>query len=50
MRITYKKLKWKNEDKLYEIKKEKDRQNMDEIENFLYIIQNKKLLRKNKGI
>ena len=45
-----KKLKWKNEDKLYEIKKEKDRQNMDEIENFLYIIQNKKLLRKNKGI
>ena len=45
-----KKLKWKNEDKLNEIKKEKDRQNMDEIENFLYIIQNKKLLRKNKGI
>ena len=45
-----KKLKWKNEDKLYEIKKEKDRQNMNEIENFLYLVQNKNLLRKNKGI
>ena len=45
-----KKLKWKNEDKLYEIKKEIDRQKMNEIEDFLYEIHNKNLLRKNKGI
>ena len=43
-----KKLKWKNEDKLYEIKNEKDRQNMNEVENFLFEIHNKNLLRKNK--
>ena len=41
-----KKLKWKKEDKLYEIKKEKDKQNLYEIENFLFEIQNKKLLNK----
>ena len=41
-----KKLKWKKEDKLYEIKKEKDKQNLYEIENFLFEVQNKKLLNK----
>ena len=44
-----KKIKWKKEDKLRDLKKELDRQNMFEVENFLFEIQDKSLLRKNKA-
>ena len=43
-----KKKKWKKEDILLELKKERDKQNMFEIENFLFEVQDKSLLRKNK--
>ena len=43
-----KKKKWKKEDKLREIKKERDIQNMYETEKFLFEIQDKSLSRKNK--
>ena len=42
-----KKLKWEKEDKLKELKKERDKQNMLEISKFLYEIQDKKLLKRN---
>ena len=43
-----KKLKWKKEDKLYELKKERDKQNKHEIENFLFEIQDKNILKRQK--
>ena len=44
-----KKIKWKKEDKLRDLKKELDRQNMFEVENFLFEIQDKNLLKKNRA-
>ena len=44
-----KKIRWKKEDKLRDLKKELDRQNMFEVENFLFEIQDKNLLKKNRA-
>ena len=44
-----KKIKWKKEDILMGLKKEKEMQNIFEIENFLFEVQNKNLLKKNKN-
>ena len=43
-----KKIKWEKEDLLMDLQKERDRQNIFEIENFLFEIQDKKLLKKNR--
>jgi len=44
-----KRLKWKKEDKLKELKKEKERQNRIDIENFLFEVSNKKYIQRNKS-
>ena len=44
-----KKIKWKKEDKLRELKKELDEKNIFEIENFLFEIQDKNILKKKKN-
>ena len=45
-----KKLKWKKEDKLYELKKEMDKKNKLEIEDFLFEVQDKHILKRQKFI
>ena len=45
-----KKLKWKKEDKLNELKKEMDKKNKLEIEDFLFEVQDKHILKRQKFI